>query len=116
MVEVDERLYLGSEDDASEIVYGKKLQNVSHVLSIMRDSPLWLTEDQGPGRKEQVTNEQNGPNDNTTEEREKPKRKFATLHVKAIDSPKTDLLSHFEKCCHFIQSGLDGGGGVVVHW
>ena len=117
MVEVNERLYLGSEDDAGEVVYGKKLQTISHILSIVRDSPSWILGDPDESRKEEHTTlKQNGASGAAIEESEIPKREFTTLHIKAIDSPKTDLLSHFEKCCNFIQSGLDGGGSVMVHW
>ena len=125
MVEVSTQLYLGSEDDAGEVVYGKRHKDVTHILSITRDSPSWLlarpaADEETDGHNENDREDQTTPTteiegvaEGETEER--PRRDFVTLHVKANDSPKADLLNHFERCCAFIQQGLDGGG-VFVHW
>ncbi len=41
--------------------------------------------------------------------------KLKTLFVQGADVPKTDLLHHFEKCCQFIQQGIEQGT-ILVHW
>ncbi len=42
--------------------------------------------------------------------------RFSTMFVEASDTPRTDLLHHFERCCQFIKQGVEQGGGVMVHW
>lgn len=37
-----------------------------------------------------------------------------TIAVDDVDDE--NLLEHFPDCIQFIQSGLDAGGGVLVHW
>lgn len=38
-------------------------------------------------------------------------------HVIEVDDIEDDnILEHFPRCNEFIQEGLDGGGGVLVHW
>ena len=38
-------------------------------------------------------------------------------HVVEIDDTEDDnILEHFAASNEFIQQGLDGGGGVLVHW
>ena len=35
--------------------------------------------------------------------------------IEVADMPKSDLLHHFESCCHFIKEGRERGT-VLVHW
>lgn len=104
MVEVSRGLFLGNEDDACDVVYnGKKHKAVSHILSITSHPPAWLI------IKPEAELDENGVvNDQT-------RRELRTLHVQADDNPSTDLLVHFEKCCLFIQQGLEHSA-VLVHW
>src|SRR5436189_6479432 len=41
---------------------------------------------------------------------------FEHLHIHVDDVADENLLEHFPSTNAFIQSGLDGGGGVLVHW
>lgn len=44
---------------------------------------------------------------------------FSSFQHFAIDADDTDdenLLQHFPAAIQFIQSGLDAGGNVLVHW
>lgn len=36
--------------------------------------------------------------------------------INILDEVTSDLLSHLDDCCLFIQEGLDGGGAALVHW
>lgn len=38
------------------------------------------------------------------------------LHIPVDDIDDEDLMQYFPAAIEFIQSGLDGGGGVLVHW
>ena len=41
---------------------------------------------------------------------------FEHLHIHVDDDADENLLEHFPTTNAFIQSALDGGGGVLVHW
>ena len=41
---------------------------------------------------------------------------YEHLQVEVDDVEDDNLLEHFSKTNRFIQDGLDGGGGVFVHW
>lgn len=41
---------------------------------------------------------------------------FKHMVVEVDDVEDEDLLAHFDACNQFIQTGLDNGGGVLVHW
>jgi dual specificity phosphatase 12 len=41
---------------------------------------------------------------------------FSHLKIDADDVADEDLLRHFATTNAFIQSGLDAGGSVLVHW
>ena len=110
MVEVSAGLYLGNEDDAGEVVYGRKHKEISHILTITKDAPAWhlkkteaevVLPEQSVGEVHQV--------------QEKPRGGLKTLHIQVNDSPKEDLLGHFDKCYLFIQEGLEHGA-ILVHW
>lgn len=38
------------------------------------------------------------------------------LHIPVDDIDDEDLMQHFPAAIDFIKAGLDGGGGVLVHW
>ena len=102
-MEVSAGLFLGSEDDAYEVVYGKKHKVVTHILSITSCPPTWLLSKAAAELEEEGLLAEQTRSD------------LKTLHVQADDRPSTDLLFHFEKCCLFIQQGLDHSA-VLVHW
>jgi dual specificity phosphatase 12 len=63
--------------------------DISHVLSVLRLNPA------------------------------EEKEKFSSYQHYSIgvdDVEDENLLEHFPAAIKFIQSGLDGGGGVLVHW
>lgn len=41
---------------------------------------------------------------------------FRHMVVEVDDVEDENLLQHFPSTNKFIQDGLDGGGGVLVHW
>lgn len=41
---------------------------------------------------------------------------FQRLIIEVDDSKDENLLEHFSSAVKFIQSGLNSGGGVLVHW
>lgn len=41
---------------------------------------------------------------------------FKHYQVEVDDVDDENLLEHFPETNRFIQEGLDGGGGVLVHW
>jgi dual specificity phosphatase 12 len=41
---------------------------------------------------------------------------FKHMVVEVDDVDDENLLEHFPSTNRFIQEGLDGGGGVLVHW
>ena len=41
---------------------------------------------------------------------------FKHMVVEVDDTEDENLLEHFSSTNSFIQEGLDGGGGVLVHW
>lgn len=41
---------------------------------------------------------------------------FQHLSIDVDDVEDENLLEHFPAAVKFIQAGLDGGGGVLVHW
>ena len=41
---------------------------------------------------------------------------YKHLQIQVDDLDDEDLLQHFPATNAFIQSGLDEGGGVLVHW
>ena len=41
---------------------------------------------------------------------------YSHLIIEVDDMDHEDLLQHFARANSFIQTGLDGGGGVLVHW
>lgn len=66
-----------------------KRENITHVLSVLRLNPAEVQET------------------------------FSSYEHFAIDADDTDdenLLQHLPAAVQFIQSGLDAGGNVLVHW
>lgn len=41
---------------------------------------------------------------------------FTHKAVEVDDVEDENLLEHFPECNRFIQSGIESGGGVLVHW
>ncbi len=66
---------------------GLKNANITHVITVLRMEP--------------------------DEQRFDP---FEHLHIHVDDVADENLLEHFPATNAFIQSALDGGGGVLVHW
>lgn len=55
----------------------------------------------------------NGASDTTLAEKMKPYKHYV---VPVNDSYDENLLEHLGGALKFIKEGLDGGGGVLVHW
>lgn len=66
---------------------GLKNANITHVITVLRMEP-----------------------------NERLFEPFQHLQIHVDDIADENLLEHFPTTNAFIQSGLEGGGGVLVHW
>ena len=42
--------------------------------------------------------------------------RYTHLHIEIDDTDDEDIVQYFARSNAFIKEGLDGGGGVLVHW
>jgi dual specificity phosphatase 12 len=45
-----------------------------------------------------------------------PEELYKSLQIDIDDLDDENIIQHFGKANRFIREGLDGGGGVLVHW
>ncbi|XP_074545077.1 dual specificity protein phosphatase 12 [Halichoeres trimaculatus] len=83
---VDPGLYVGSAADLNDIQALAKAE-ITHILSVDSVDPGPLSAD----------------------------RDFSRKWVNVLDETTSDLLSHLDDCCVFIQKAVDGGGAALVH-
>ena len=122
----------------------KHYPRVTHILSVNNDPPHWYPsvrggegvmgggegvggggEGVGGGGEGVGGGEEDVKGDATREDEQQDvgvakktskQPAFATHFVRGSDQTSTDLLHHFEPCCHFIRVGLEGGGATLIHW
>lgn len=110
MNELDSELELensGSGEEMDDIEEEKTEDKLSVTVDVGSRSIETKDEEEGAGRKSKKRQRRRGKGC-----MELPKwKKF----VEVADMPKSDLLHHFESCCHFIREGREKGT-ILVHW
>ena len=128
MLEVRPGLLLGGVGDAmvvfSRVKSVTKLYNVTHVLTVANERVDWspcTDQPEDPSSKDVVAKEVDTESSAHVEEVQQQTNgqsmaaNFKTKFVCLPDLPTSDLLHHFEPCCHFIKEGVQQGT-VLVHW
>ena len=146
MLEVRRGVLLGSLGDAlaaiTRVASITKIYTITHVLSITNQPLDWsLVGGGGPrsrGQEQQATesceseevasgasaDRETSDDGGVAVEREigvgesarSTSFGFRSLFVRLPDLPTSDLLHHFEECCHFIREAVESKGTVLVHW
>eukprot|EP00029_Vermamoeba_vermiformis_P001077 TRINITY_DN11246_c0_g1_i1.p1 TRINITY_DN11246_c0_g1~~TRINITY_DN11246_c0_g1_i1.p1 ORF type:complete len:172 (-),score=10.77 TRINITY_DN11246_c0_g1_i1:17-532(-) len=83
--QIEEGLWLGSEESSHCKLSELKTKNITHILTVGLGIPMPHT------------------------------GKLQYLHIKAIDLPLYNILQHFSACYEFIEAARASGGSVLVH-